>query len=127
MRIFNAFLVAPLVIAIGWPTYAFLFSKPSPGPLSERLLEFLVFVVMVYSGAMTFTVIFAIPLFLLLRHFNLVSSWTTGIAGIVIGGMAGFFLGNMTTPFEVVLLSVLGGIAGLVFWRLGGFSAEPEI
>ena len=126
MRIFAAFLVAPLVIAVVWPTYAFLFSELSSGPLSERLLELLVFVVVVYSGAATFTAIFALPLFLLLRRLNLVRSWTTGIAGIAIGGMAGAFLGNMTTPLGVLGLSVLGGIAGLVFWRVGGFSAELE-
>lgn len=81
---------------------------------------------MVYSGAATFTAIFALPLFLLLRRLNLVRSWTAGIAGIAIGGMAGALLGNMTTPLEVLWLSVLGGIAGLVFWRVGGFSTELE-
>ena len=126
MRIFVAFLVAPLVIAISWPTYAFLSSKLSSGPLSERLLEFLVFVVMVYSGATTFTVILALPLFLLLRRLDLVRSWTTALAGVAIGGMAGAFLGNMTTPLGVLALSVLGGVAGLVFWHVGGFNTERQ-
>ena len=126
MRVFAAFFSAPLVIAIGWTVIGYLSYGPISRPLSEHLLEMLVFAIMVYTGAATFTAIIALPLYLLFRRLDLVRDWTAGIVGIVTGGTAGVLLGNVASPPGVLGLSVLGGLAGLVFWRVGGFSAERK-
>ena len=125
MRILAAFLVAPLVVALGWSTFVFLFLLGSK-PISELLLEYLVTTVAIYSGAATFTILFVMPLFLLFRRFDLLRLWTAGAAGTFIGGIAGILLGNMTTPLGVVGLSLLGGLAGLTFWHVSGLSATPS-
>ena len=126
MRILVAFLVAPLIVALGWSSSIFIFLVGTE-PLSELFIEYLVTNVAIYFGALTFTAVFGAPLFLLCRHFNLVGPWVAGIAGAFIGGVAGMLLGNMTTPLETVGLSLLGGLAGLIFWHVSGLSIAPQV
>ena len=126
MRTFLAFLSAPLVVAIGWSAYAFFLADPDARPLSDLVPEFFVTILVVYLGAGWVTLLIALPLFLLLRHFSLIRSWTSGTAGAVIGGAIGAFMGNQASPQSALWLGVLGGLAGLVFWLVGGFNAQQE-
>jgi hypothetical protein len=126
MRTFLAFLTAPLVIAIGWAAQAFLLADSDPRPLSDLAGEFLVTVVMVYIGAAWVTVLFALPLFFLLRRFRLLRSWTAGLVGALIGGIIGAALGNLASPPGSLWFVALGGLAGFVFWLVGGFNLQRQ-
>ena len=124
MRTLVAFLSAPLVVAIGWAAYTFFLADPDSRPVSEVIGEFFVTVVIVYMGAAWATVLVAVPLYFLLRRFDLVRSWTAVFVGALIGGVMGAFLGNLASPAGAFWLGLLGGLAGLVFWHVGGFNAR---
>ena len=124
MRTLLAFLLAPLVIAFGWSTYTFFWADSASQPFSKLVPELLVTVLVVYIGAAWVTALIALPLFLLLRRFGLVRCWTAGATGAVIGGTIGAFMGNLASPQSAVWLGALGGVAGLVFWLVGGFNAQ---
>ena len=123
MRTIIAFLVAPLVIAVPWASYALFQSAP----LQERLLEFLVATVMAYSAAATFTVLLAVPLFLVFRRFNLVNLWTAVLAASAISGVGAMLYGDFMW-FTGAWNYPLGGLAGLVFWSIWRpFQARPRL
>ena len=113
MRTIAAFLIAPLVVAVPLASYVFF----RPTPLPEPLLEFLVVTVMVYSVAATFTVLLAVPLFLLFRRFNLVNLWTAVLSGTVVGGVGALLYSDFVWSFAAWNCA-LGGLAGLVFWSI---------
>jgi hypothetical protein len=126
MRTFLAFLSAPLVIAIGWVASAFFLADPSSRPLLDLMVEFLGSLLMVYIGAGWVTLLFALPIFFLLRRFDLIRCWTAVLVGVLIGGIMGALLGNPASPQGIFWFGVLGGLAGLVFWLVGGFNAQRE-
>ena len=113
MRTIAAFLIAPLVVAVPLASYVFF----RPTPLPEPLLEFLVVTVMVYSVAATFTVLLAVPLFLLFRRLNLVNLWTAVLSGTVVGGVGALLYSDFAWSFAAWNCA-LGGLAGLVFWSI---------
>ena len=105
------FLIAPLVIPIGL--------IPSEGlehmPLQDQVLEVAFGLLIWYMYPLLFATIFALPLFLLLKRFNLICWWTALIAGLLIGTLGAMSINGQPQLFygKLVLLS---GISGLVFW-----------
>ena len=113
MRTIVALLIAPLILALPWASYALFQSSP----LQDRLLEFLVATVMAYSASLTLTVLLALPLFFVFRRFDLVNLWTAVGSGAVIGGI-GAMLYSEFLWFTGAWMYVLGGLAGFVFWSI---------
>ena len=106
-----AFLIAPLVVPIGL--------MPSQGldhmPFRDQLAEVAVGFIFWYFYPLLFAVIFALPLFLLLKRYDLVRWWSALIAGIAIGAIGAWSINGQPQLFYVKLV-FLGGISGLVFW-----------
>lgn len=123
-----AFLIAPLVpaAAIGiWSVVDYW-----NGNLLWNILGFLGFAGIAYEIAVVVTVIFALPIFLLLNWLKLIRWWTSGLSGFLFGlivGVAlnwGTFHGQGITGWIKVFsqnLGYLGGIGfvtGFVFWLI---------
>lgn len=109
MRTFVAFLAAPLVVALGWAMSVLLYESV------DDPFELVVITAIVYIAAVWITVLLALPLFLLLRRFDLVRAWTLGVAGLAIGGIGATIYSDFVGGAWGI---VLGGLAGLVFWSI---------
>jgi len=111
IRTFVAFIVAPLVPAL---LYAFIDST-TPGSVEGSILGFFVTALVVYCYAGMATVVLALPAFLVLNRFHLVSWWSSLCAGAVLGFLfAEMFFGRR----NFWLLGSLGALAGLAFWLI---------
>jgi hypothetical protein len=110
------FFVAPLVVALS----VGVLTPADPGSVAAQVLGFFVLVLVWYVYACIFTAVFAVPAFLILRHFNLVRWWSTLAGGMVIGSLAGAVIGEPTAVMlrGVFPIAVLGGISGFVFWLI---------
>jgi hypothetical protein len=113
-RVATAFLAAPVVVSLGmvltnWPRYE--------SPESEvRLVLSFVYVYYVYSLAMT--LIFALPLYLLLNHFGLINRWVCLGAGLLIGCSGAVVLLDRAGLWTFGSAVIVSGLAGLLFWRV---------
>jgi hypothetical protein len=115
------FLVAPLVVPIGMLLTSELQSE-SP---SELALEALVFVVVWYGYSLLFTLVIALPLYLLANRFGFVNWWASVGAGLLVGGIGAASLNGQTQSFYATLV-VLGGVSGLVFWLITKYQAQKS-
>jgi hypothetical protein len=117
MRTAVAFLVAPLTVAIGGPLLAQISSQHK-----DSLLILLVEIAATYIYGLLFALVFALPLFVLLRRFGWANAYTAAGAGLMAGLLGGVivFNGNVSPERVVSLaeLSVLGALAGVVFWLI---------
>ncbi len=109
MRTFVAFLAAPLVVALGW-SLSVLLSESIENPS-----ELVVTTAVVYIAAVWVTVLLALPLFVLLRRFDLVRSWTSVVVGLAVGGVGATIYSDFVDGAWGI---GLGGLAGLVFWSI---------
>jgi hypothetical protein len=111
-----AFLVAPLV-----PAFVFAgFGRFTPDFMS-LLLGTGVFYILSVPGI----VIFALPLYMLMRKFDLVRWWSASAGGLLVGQGAALLYGS---PNIVWQFGALGSVSGFVFWlvwRLGHPAAQP--
>ena len=120
-RIVLGFLIAPLVIPIGL--------LPSEGldhmPLQDQVLEVAFGFLVWYMYPLFFATIFALPLFLLLKRYDLVRWWVALIAGLLIGTVGAMSINGQPQLFygKLVLLS---GISGLIFWFIINSNPRAE-
>ena len=120
-RVTTAFLVSPMIVSIGMVLTANLNSES----LENQAFEILLYAVVYYVYPLCFALIFALPLYLLLNRFNLVHWWVSLSAGLLIGGVGAASLPEQG-PWLSIWLVVLGGIAGLVFWRIVSTYQPPK-
>lgn len=121
-RATTAFFVSPMIVSIGMVVIAILDSESLEVQGSELLLLALVF----YVYPLCFALIFALPLYLLLNHFNLVRWWVSLSAGLLIGGVGvASLFGQGSWPIRISLI-LLSGIAGLIFWRIVSTYQPPK-
>ena len=113
------FLVAPTVVPIGLLLTERLHSEPIAYRFGEVVFGFLIW----YIYPLLFTVIFAVPLYLLLSRFNLVRWWTSFGAGLLIGVIGATSVNGQTQGFHT-RLTLLSGIAGLIFFFIAKY--EPR-
>lgn len=125
MRSVTAFFIAPLVVAAGWSTYAFSESRL----WSEKLAGFVVSMTIAYVYCIAVTVVVALPLYFLLRRFNLVRSWSLIASGAAISWATTMLLLPKSLQKEVDGLVFLGAAAGLTFWLIakGGTRSNPSL
>jgi hypothetical protein len=83
----------------------------------DLLVEILVFGAVWYIYPLLFTLVLALPLYLLLQRFSFVHWWVALAVGLLIGGIGAMSNNGQSANFSVRLV-VLGGIAGLVFWAV---------
>ena len=120
-RVAVGILVAPLTVSVGMV----LTTIPYSQSLEDELFQFLGIAVIWYLGPLLFTIVFALPSYLLLNYFGWVRWWVSLAAGLLIGGIAA------ATDLEQGLwyaarLVVFGGLAGLVFWRIISTYRPPK-
>ncbi len=120
-RVSAAFLVSPMVVSLGMVLTANLSSES----LEDQAFEVLLYAVVFYVYPLSFALIFALPLYLLLNRFNLVNWWVSIGAGLLIGGIGATSLSEQG-PWSIIRLVVLGGIAGLIFWRIVSTYQPPK-
>ena len=70
------------------------------------------------------TLFFGMPVFFLLRHFNLINWWSSISSGLFVGGLTGVVLRlpNSSRFQDLLLPMAIGSTSALVFWliyRLG--------
>ena len=110
-RTIAGLLITPLVVAIGGA----LTGEPVSQSLEDRVLELLAIAYAWYSGALLFTVVFGLPMYLVLNRLNMVR-WCVALgAGLLVGGIGAVAFNGQSYWFSARLV-VLGGIAGIVFW-----------
>ena len=120
-RVSAAFLVSPMVVSLGMV----LTTKFNSESLEDKAFEVLFTAVVFYVYPLCFALIFALPLYLLLNRFNLVNWWVSIGAGLLIGGIGAISLSGQG-PWTIIRLVVLGGIAGLIFWRIVSTYQPPK-
>ncbi len=122
-RATTAFLVSPMIVSIGMVLIAILI----PESLEIQGFELLLLALAFYVYPLCFALFFALPLYLLLNRFNLVHWWVSLSAGLLIGGVGAASLGDTGQgPWFSIWLVILGGIAGLVFWRIVSTYQPPK-
>jgi hypothetical protein len=112
------FLVAPLVAAILLGCWD-VFDGRAP---ADDLVGFVVFGLIAYVYCGMFTLVLAVPGFLLLRRFDLIRWWSTCLTGAAIGLAAASVLGIPSTSqsHNATFLSLIGTAAAVVFWLIVG-------
>ena len=113
-----AFLAAPLVPAL---LYA-LFDSTRAGSAEGNVLGFLVVASIVYWYAGIATVVLALPTFLVLNRFHLVSWWSSVGAGAILSLL---FAETLFGQSDFALLGSLGALAGLAFWLIWRAPRRP--
>lgn len=118
MRILSTglgFLAAPLVAAI-------LMAALAPiGGGEDRIAWGLIPVFYVF--ALYATVLFGAPVFFLLRHVELVTWWSSVIAGLAIGALAGILTRLPSSPNlgDFIRVMPVGAVSGFSFWLVWRF------
>ena len=116
-----AFLIAPLAIPIGL--------LPTNGlehmPLQDQVLEVALGFLVWYFYPLFFAAMFALPLFLLLKRFDLVRWWVALFAGLLIGTIGALSINGQPQLFYGKLV-FLSGISGLLFWFIISSNPRPE-
>jgi hypothetical protein len=117
-----ALLLPPLVPAIALPFLTPLLVPDSSHP-SFNPAEMLFF----YVAALSASIAFAMPLFLVLRRLKFVRWWTACIVGAIIGGGIALALGG-PSAFEraVPAWAATGVLAALVFWLVASVGADSH-
>jgi len=120
-RVAAALLVSPVVVSLGMV----LTTIPSSGSLEDQAFEVLFAALVFYVYPLFFALILALSLYLLLNHFGFVNWWVSLCAGLLIGvaGAATQFNQGLWFTGRLVLL---GGIAGLIFWRIVNTYRPPK-
>jgi hypothetical protein len=120
-RVAGALIVSPIVVSLGMV----LTTRPASGSLEDQAFEALFVAFVFYLYPFFFALIFALPLYLLLNRHGLVNWWVSLAAGLLIGaiGAASLFDQGLWSGGRLVLL---GGIAGLVFWRIVSTYRPPK-
>lgn len=108
---FVGFLAAPLVSAMmgsGQTTVS--------GGLG--LTAFIGLLPIFYLFSLSATILFGVPMYLVLNRLNLISWWLTIVIGIVIGAMIAviFVFPNTVQIKGLVIMTLMGGSSGLTFW-----------
>ena len=80
MRKVAAFLIAPLVVAVGVPVLSLRVSSAAPSALPLTIL-------VTYVYGLFFTVVLALPLFLALKRFGWVNVFSAILSGLVVGAV----------------------------------------
>jgi uncharacterized membrane protein YagU involved in acid resistance len=111
------FLVAPAVVPLGLLLTEWLHSEPITYSFGEVVFGFLIW----YIYPLFFTLVFAVPLYLLLSRFNLVRWWTSLGAGLLIGAIGAMSINGQTQGFYT-RLALLSGIAGLIFFFIAKYT-----
>jgi hypothetical protein len=117
MRTVVAFFVAPLTVAVGGPLVAQASSRHTD-PVGILLLE----MGGTYVYGLLFTLVLAVPLFMLLRRFGRINAYTATGAGLLIGFLGGVIIFNGNVGPERLIrlaeIALLGALAGVVFWLI---------
>jgi hypothetical protein len=116
-----ALVVAPIVVSLGMV----LTFRPSAGSLEDQAAEVFFVAFVYYLYPLFFALVFALPLYLLLNRFGLVNWWVSLAAGLLVGGIGAASHFDQGLWLSVRLV-VLGGIAGLVFWRILSTYRPPK-
>lgn len=96
-------------------------TSPGLGGGLEADIESLLFVTMFfYVYSVFFTLLLALPLFLLLRRYGLVRWYTSAGAGFSIGiAVAALYFGRFTdASLQWTMFSITGAVSGLLFWAI---------
>lgn len=120
-RVTTAFIVSPMIVSIGMVLTAILNSES----LENQAFDVLLLAAVFYVYPLCFALVFALPLYLLLNRFNLVQWWASLSAGLLIGGVGAASMPPQGSWLSIWLV-VLGGIAGLVFWRIVSTYQPPK-
>ena len=123
MRKVAAFLVAPLVVAVGVPVLSLVVSSAAPSALPLTIL-------VTYIYGLFFTVVLALPLFLVLKRFRWVNVFSAIFGGLVVGAVGAtlVFNGNHSLQRLIALgeVSTLSACAGFVFWLIARKDLQPN-
>jgi hypothetical protein len=117
------FAAAPLAPAV---LFAMENSLMSPKDILGRLG----WIPLIYVPALVITVVLGLPLFLLLRRFELVKWWSALGLGAVVGALVGLLL--QSPQFDIVQLlystssGCLGALGFWLIWRQGRDSCKHE-
>ncbi|MEJ2362541.1 MAG: hypothetical protein P8Z75_14205 [Gammaproteobacteria bacterium] len=119
-----AFVLAPLVSALLYP-----FTSPAFHDMD--IIDFGVSVTLFYFFCSLATLVAGMPLYFILRRFNLVRWWTATTCGIVIGAIVAVLvsLNNPVHDKSLVFFASVGAITGFCFWLfryLGKRYARPS-
>jgi hypothetical protein len=120
-RATGAFLISPLAVSIGM----LLTTRPESQSLQDQAIEVLLVAFVWYLYPLMFTIVFAVPLYLLLNRFDLIRWWVSVGAGLLVGGIGAASWGGPGLWLNGRLV-VFGGIAGLVFWRIISTYEPPK-
>jgi len=102
----------------------FAFGSPGLGGGPEADLVTLAgLTVLFYVFSITFTLLFGVPIFLVLRRFNLVRWWSCAVAGVVIGALvAEMILPDAAGADDRIrflsLCAAVGALSGFAFWAI---------
>src|SRR3569833_339909 len=77
------------------------------------------------------TIVFGLPMYLLLHHFRLVRFWSTSGVGFCIGALMAVMTRSPGTAREreILIMAATGAVSGLVFWlvwRPGHATSTPK-
>ena len=102
---------------------------PVVGQAVNTDLKFvLVGIVIGYFWALIFTVLLAVPLFLLARRMKIVRWWSALIAGFVVGAGAISLLFPNVPSWEVAgHYGLVGAVSALVFWAIYATVAKADM
>lgn len=112
----TAFVLAPLISTL---IYAL-----TSTDLPDDIIDFTVALLLFYFFCSLATLVFGMPLYFLLRRFKLVSWWSTGLSGIIIGAIIAVLV-SLQHPVHdrsLIFYCGIGAVTGLGFWlirRLG--------
>jgi hypothetical protein len=118
-RTILGFICAPLVVSLGMGAKAV--SALSVRDPRELVVTFLAW----YFYAAIFTVVFALPMFILLRRFRLLRWWIAMAAGLLIGCLGAVTIGTDSAA-GVCTLALLGAGGGAIFWLIARDDLLPN-
>lgn len=108
----TAFVLAPLI-----STLIYFFTATD---LPDDIIDLSVALLLFYFFCSLATLVFGMPLYFLLRRFKLVSWWSTGLSGVIIGAIVAILV-SLQHPVHdrsLVFYCGIGAVTGLAFWLI---------
>jgi hypothetical protein len=110
-----AFGLAPLVAALLFATITNL-----DGGFTLGTGEYLLTILLAYAVGLTLEFVLALPTFLLLKHFGVVSWWSALAAGYVLGYVGALIIRSPSAPIlrGHIPIALIGPVSGIAFWLI---------
>jgi hypothetical protein len=87
--------------------------------------EFAVSLLVWWLSAAVFMVVIALPIFLVLKRLRLLRWWSALSTGLIVGGFGALTIDGEQV-FDVVAITVGGGVGALVFWSIASSALGPN-